>query len=258
MDNNKLVFELNKIPDSSNSAMNRLADYQEIKKMYFQSAKAFSSGESSKRKFFLNVIKPRIPATVKLNYGNYQRWTRKMEPHLARLQGMYIASEAGMEAKTLLQKEHEKLVFQVEIRQDVTEVMHSFVKNLKNYLSDEELFKNLSQKEILELYKVIREEEDRAKNLTLKERAEDRADNQFAWFISQARAGVLETGDIEFLSDDIKEDLSVFRTDDGSFALPTGAIPKIKTGIKKIRQYAYGQTTGTIPKTQPSAETIPA
>ena len=233
MNDNKLIFELAKIPDPRGSAMNRLADYQDIKRMYFQSAKAFASGETSKRKFFLNVIKPRIPITVKLSYGNYVRWTARMEPHLARLQGMYAASEAGQEAKTLLQQEHEKLVQQVEIRQDVTEVMHSFVKNLKSYLSDEDLFKNLSQKEILDLYKVIREEEDRAKLLTLKERAEDRADNQFAWFISQARAGTLEPDDIEFLSEDIKEDLSVFKTYDGSYALPSGAIPKIKLGIKK-------------------------
>jgi len=234
MENNKLIFELAKIPNPKNSAMLRLANYEEVKRMYFQSAKAFSSGETTKRKFFLNVIKPMIPPTVKLNYSNYARWTAQMEPHLMKLLGMYAASEAGAEAKTLLQKEHEKLVQQVEIRQDVTEVMHKFIQNLKDFVSDPDRMKTLTQKEMLELYKVIREEEDRAKSLTLKERAEDRADNQFAWFVSQARAGVLEADDIEFLTADIKEDLSVFKTDDGSYALPTGAIPKIKLTAKVI------------------------
>lgn len=232
MDSNKLTFELAKIPDPKNSAMHRLADYQEIKKIYFQYAKQFASGEMTKRKFFREVIMPRMPVTVKLDQSNFYRWTTHMEPHLQRLMGMYTAAEAGIEAKTLLQKEHEKLVQQVEIRQDVTEVMHKFIQNLKTFVSDEDKMKTLTQKELLELYKVIREEEDRAKSLTLKERAEDRADNQFAWFISQARAGTLEAADIEFLSDDIKEDLSVFKTDDGTYALPTGAIPKIKSATK--------------------------
>lgn len=229
---NKLTFELAKIPDPRTSAMHRLHNYQEVKKMYFQSAKAFASGETTKRKFFYNVIKPLVPDTVKLTYTNYVNWSKTMEPYLMKLQAMYELAEAGTEAKTLLQKEHEKLVQQVEIRQDVTEVMHKFIQNLKTFVSDEDKMKTLTQKELLELYKVIREEEDRAKSLTLKERAEDRADNQFAWFVSQARAGVLEAEDMEFLSDDIKEDLSVFRTDDGSYALPTGTIPKIKSPAK--------------------------
>lgn len=227
----QIVFELNKVPDAK-SKLTELKAYPEIKKRFFELASEIEEGKINIAKFHREVVMPNVPETVNLVYEHTRKWYLKMLRYLIPLLAQIKAQRAVRQEKTLLDKERDKLVKQAEIRQDVTEIMGDYIKSLKDFVEDSEKMKKLTHKEMLELYKVIREEEDRSKTLGLKERAENRADAAFAFFISQARANQLVDEDIEFMEDDIKETLKLYKQDDGTYSLPISKLPKIQLAAK--------------------------
>lgn len=122
---------------------------------------------------------------------------------------------------SLMDREVERRKQQIELRQDATSLMRDFVAGLRELTADQDNLKAMPGKTITEVYKIIREEEDRQKALNLRERAENRADAQFAFMLSITRAGIVTDDDIQFLSDDIKNELKFFQKEHGVYQLPT-------------------------------------
>ena len=119
---------------------------------------------------------------------------------------------------TLIEREKIKQTQQIENRQQATGIMSDFLEALKGLAKNPERLSELKIS-LPQIYKIIREEEDRASLLRLKERAENRADAQFAFIISLARAGQLMEEDIEFLEADTKAELKTFKKSNGVYEL---------------------------------------
>ena len=221
------IFDLSTVRDG-NSKMTRLPDYQMIKRRFFELAKPIIEKEYSMSKFHEEYVAPNLTETIRLTVGETRNWIKMMMPDALRLVGMMTVNDKAQDTMTLLEREQEKVKKQFEIRQDVTELMWSYIKKLRQYIEDPDISKHLEGKEYLKLYEIIRLEEDRAKAMSLKERSENRADAMFAWMVSQAKAGQLEAADIDLLEDDVKKDLLIFKGENGIYQLPTGSIPKIK------------------------------
>jgi hypothetical protein len=223
----QIVFKLSDVPDRD-SKITRLAAYPEIKRQLFSIVPQAENGKINITKFYREVVAPNVPEGINIDHNDVRRWYQTMMRYLVPLITQVKAQQVVRQEKTLLDREHEKLVQQAEIRQDVTGLMADYIHRLKAFVSDNEKMSKLTHKEMLELYKVIREEEDRNKTVSLKERSENRADLQFAFFVSQARAGQLIEADIEFLEASIKEDLQFLKAGDGTYQLPVRIIPKIQ------------------------------
>ncbi len=182
------------------------------------------------------MVIPQWTESNKPSYVVTTHWVRAMMPDAHRLVNMMSVHVEAQETMTLLEREQEKIKKQFEIRQDVTDVMHAYIHQLKVIIEDPELPNKMEHKDYLKLYEIIRLEEDRAKALSLKERSENRADAMFAWMVSQAKAGQLSDEDIQFLDDDIKADLLIFKGQNGIYQLPSGSIPKIRFAAKAADQ----------------------
>lgn len=144
-------------------------------------------------------------------YDNFYDWCKSVERR--------VPDDEPESGKTLLERETEKQKQQIEIRQDATDLMEKFLKSIKALSKDRTALAKSGIK-VLDIYKIIREEEDRAKALALRERAENRADYAFAFIVSLARANQLTDDDIAFLSDDVKRELNLFKQPNGIFQLP--------------------------------------
>lgn len=220
-------FILSDIKDTDNK-ITRLQDYPLIKRRYFELAPAIRKKEYNIKKFYEEIILTFTPPEVKISYAEVRGWALRMAPHVERYLNMLVVQEEVKDTLTLLEREQAKIKQQYEIRQDVTDLMHQYIKQLKAYIEDPDLATKLSHEQYLKLYAIIRDEEDRAKGLSLKERAENRADAMFALIVSEAKAGQLSEEDMDQLSDDIKHDLLVFKQQNGTYQLPVHGVPKIR------------------------------
>ena len=156
---------------------------------------------------FFGHINPILPQTEKISALNFYTWVKKQH------------REKKSETKTLMDREMDKTRQQFEIRQDVTDMMQDFITSLKSLATNPKALARSGIK-MDSLYKIIREEEDRYKLLSLKERSENRADAQFAFMVSITRAGQLTDGDIEFLDEDVKHELIELKKSHGVYQLP--------------------------------------
>lgn len=227
----QIIFQLDKVPDRD-SKFTRLAAYQEIKKKLFELAPKFYNGEMNVSRFHREFVEPNVPAGIKVDINDTRKWYRTMQKYTVDLVANMKAREQLSTEKTLLEKERDKIIKQAEIRQDVTDIMSTYIQSLKDFVNNPEKMQKLTHKEMMDMYKVIREEEDRARALGIKERSEDRADAAFAFFVSQARAGQLEEDDIEFMENDVKQTLNIFKNENGVYQIPQGRVPKIQSSAK--------------------------
>lgn len=201
------------------SKFSRLAAYPEIRKKYFESLDEILSEKITLNKFFKTHIQPFLVGPEKIEYINFYNWHKLVQKEIARMNKHDLPTAPGKEISTY-ERERQKKLKQANIRQEVTELMNNFVIQLSNRLKDPKAMQNMDQKEIESLYKLIRQEEDRAKELELKERAEDRADAEFALMLERTRAGQVTLEDIEFLEADIRESISLLPNNNGVYQLP--------------------------------------
>jgi len=178
--------------------------------------------------FFRERILPMLPPEINIKLVHFTVWSKKKMRDL----GIKPEEEAPM---NLMDREMEKQKQQIIIRQDTTELMSNWLKVLKAVVDDPTALKKYNGQQIMSLYKIIREEEDRSKALSLRERAEDRADAAFAFLVSIARAGELMETDIEFLSADIKNELLTLKQENGIYKLPDSQlIPQVAIAAKNL------------------------
>lgn len=182
---------------------------EDIREVYNQYRGDLAAGALSVKQLFAQKVLFVIPGDTDIKLSDFYNWVKKEQ---AKAEPIRLAGN-------ILEREKEKQIMQAEIRQDVTHIMHSFIGAVKALSQDPEALKNSGVK-ITDLYKIIREEEDRNKVISLKERAENRADAQFAFFVSIARAGQLTETDIEFLNDDLKKELALLKNNNGIYQLP--------------------------------------
>lgn len=184
--------------------------------------------------FLRDRILPLLPPQYHIKILHFVTWSKKKMKEL----GITPELEAPM---NLMDREIEKQKQQIIIRQDTTDLMANWLKVLKSLTNNPDSLKKYNGQQILSLYKIIREEEDRSKLLSLRERAEDRADAAFSFLVSIARAGELLDADIEFLSDDIKKELLTLKQENGIYKLPdTELIPQIAIAAKNADSFADG------------------
>lgn len=186
--------------------------YPQILAVYEEHRPRLISGEETMLSFYDNFLKPLVPAGEQYDYQTFRKWHRKQIRKIME----------STDGKTLMEKEMVKLRTQHEIRQDVTQMMAQFIKAIKDLASDPAALATNNIK-VTDIYKIIREEEDRAKAIGLKERAENRADAQFAFMVSVVRAGVLTEDDIAFLEEDVKNELISLKQENGTYQLPTSS-----------------------------------
>lgn len=216
------------------SKITKWLNYKEIKARFLASIPGISRGEITYRKFYQEEIVPFIPEGEVYTEGEFRNWYKRMERYARGL----LQEGTG---KTLLEKETIKQRKQIEIRQDVTDLMGQLITTLKEIADNPDKLRNSGIK-IQDLYKIIREEEDRAKLLWLKERAENRADAQFAFFVSLAKANQLSDQDVEFLEAETLKELKLFKRAHGVYALE--ATTPVQRLIAPAEAPAGGATEG--------------
>lgn len=203
---------INRLKRSSHQSKIEVSQvYEEIKRIYTEFRADIQDGRVNMKQLYRAHIAPIIPVGEDISYQNFLLWSKGFEKK----------TEQVHVGRSLVDREMEKTKKQFEIRQDATDLMSSFLKTVKLLADDPDALKKANIKP-LDLYKIIREEEDRAKSLRLKERAENRADAAFAFMVSVSRAGMVEDADIEFLEDSIKQELMSFKHSHGIYKLPTG------------------------------------
>lgn len=203
----------------STKKFEQLPNYEQILQIVKNYQPDLELGRISQKKLFTDYIVPLLPqdSSVKISYTDFSRLVRKQQ----QIRSAVVTATP----QTLLDREVERRKQQIEIRQDATELMRKFISLLKELVQNEKNLSVMQGKTITTIYKIIREEEDRQKSLELRERAENRADANFAFMVSLNREGELYETDIEFLSDDIKAELQYFKGADGIYRLPTGNCP---------------------------------
>lgn len=82
-----------------------------------------------------------------------------------------------------------------------------FVRLIRNLLEDPERFEEMDPKKVGEWYRLVRMEEDREREIMLKAKAEAREDAKFKLMFFDFISGSLGQQDIEFLDQDLKNDL---------------------------------------------------
>lgn len=185
--------------------------------------------------FYRDRILPLLEPDLNIPVMIFTTWAKKKMIQL----GVEPDPEVVM---SLMDREVEKQKRQIEIRQDATDLMGNWLKVLRALVDDPNNLKKYNGQQIMALYKIIRDEEDRSKALNLRERAEDRADASFAFLVSIARAGELQETDIEFLSDDIKKELLILKQDNGIYKLPSdrGLVRQVTLAAKDLDPVADG------------------
>lgn len=181
--------------------------YAEIQRLYKEFYPDIQQGKMSLYQLFFGHVVPILPSTEKITAINFYTWVKKQHRNQKEV------------TKTLMEKEMDKTRQQFEVRQDVAEMMKSFIGAIKHLADDPKALLKSGIK-MTDLYKIIREEEDRYKLLSLKERSENRADAQFAFMVSITRAGQLTDGDIEFLEEDVLHELIELKKSHGVYQLP--------------------------------------
>ncbi len=201
----------------ANSLIAKVSAYQDIKKtfLHYVGEKLKINKPIEYSHFFEKKVKPLLNSEEKdkIAYHNFYKWAKTIEKYAPDL----------LSEETLLEREVQKQKQQIMIRQDATQLMAEFLGSIREIagqldkMSPRELAK--SGIKPMDIYKIIREEEDRARSLKLKERSEDRADAHFALLISMVKANQLSEEDIEFLENDTKKELLIFKKQNGVYQL---------------------------------------
>jgi len=215
---NKPVFALNEYETS----IGQLKNFKKIKQEFVANIDRIISGQISIKRFYEQVVIPMIEEGERIQYTSFLPWANKIKKQVVNINKEHRFSPTGMsEGLSAKERERKKLVQQETIREDVAEVTHSFMQMLKEKMKDPEALKKMTSKEILELYRVIRQEEDRAKELTLKIRSNEREEIAFQMMLEQSRAGQLNPEDFEFLEAGIKNELLTLKQNaDGVYQVP--------------------------------------
>jgi hypothetical protein len=192
------------------SKIESLKIYPEIRRMFDLIVPDVVKGEVTIKAFFDNKVRPVLPDGHTITYSNFFLWAKKFMK----------TKRTHVEHRSLMDREMEKTKTQIEIRQDATFLMKQFLNGLQ-YIADDPRVLAQSGVKVTEIYKIIREEEDRQKALQLRERAENRADASFAFLVSVARANQVEEADIEFLEDGLRAELIELKQKNGVYMLPT-------------------------------------
>jgi hypothetical protein len=210
------------------SILDTLPNKNEIYDAWEVHYQSLQSGEMTLKDFYHKVLVPLLPNPKTISYTGFKNWHHK---RVAR-------KVAIIEGNTLMEREESRQKAQIMIRQDATSLMATFLQAVRSIAKSPRDLKE-NKISIVDIYKIIREEEDRSKALQLKEREEDRADAKFAFMVSMARAGQLVDEDIAFLNEDVKRELLVLKKQHGIYQLPT----KVSGGMGNTETPAENPTT---------------